>query len=195
MRHKFDKIIRGEFITLKKVTIADAPYIYTWRTSSAGQYLNSPPDYSVTSQINWIESRDDKQEMNYIIYARNTNIRVGMIGIYEVSWADLVSNCGRLILDEQFVHKSTPYGLEALSLGYGYVFNNMGFRKISGIINSKNKRIYELQKYLGMVDEGYFKAHIMLNGEPQDMYFLSLFKEDFPQYAIRLNLLLNKFRT
>lgn len=192
MKHEFDQVIRGEFITLKKVTINDAPYIFRWRSSSAGQYLNRPKNYSLEAQINWIESCKDT-EINYIILNKDGK-RVGMIGIYDVDWVNGVSNCGRLILDEQYVHQHTPYGIEALLLGYDYVFNKMGMRKISGTILGLNTSMIGLQRYLGMTDEGLWKRHVLINGNYEDLCVMSLFRDDFGGYKQNINNILDKFR-
>ena len=194
LQHKFPKLIRGEFITLSKVMLCDAEFIYRLRTSPVAQYLNCPPDYSVEKQIQWQQSRSN-DEVNYIIYNNDRDpFRVGMVSIYDCDWTNKISSLGRLLLHENFAHKSTPYGLEAMKMVYGYVFNVMGFRKVYGPINTKNERMYSLQKYLGSVDEGCFKGHVLLNGEPQDLYYLAVFKEGFPAYEAKIDSLLNKFR-
>lgn len=192
--HKFPLFIEGEFITLSKVMDVDAPFIYGIRTSEAAQYLNCPPNYSLESQLRW-QSNRPSDEVNYIIYDKKEAKRVGMVAIYECDWSNRVSNVGRLLLQHNFVHKSTPYGLEALKMTYGYVFNTMCFRKIAGTVNTKNERTYRLQKFLGMNDEGCFRDHVLLKGEPQDLYFLSLFREDFTDYSNQIDKLLQKFRS
>lgn len=190
--HKFPEKIIGEFVILQKMEYCDAEFIYNLRKSNVARYLNCPPDYSIESQIKWQTNRPDS-EGNYIIY-NFLKQKVGMISIYDCDWANGVSNVGHLLLNEQYVHKGTPYGMEVLKITYGYVFNTMNFRKISGTINTKNKKIYDLQRYLGMIDEGYFKDHVILNGKPQDIYFLSLFKEGYKNYAEKIDRILQKFR-
>lgn len=191
--HKFPVIIHGEFITLSKVMEVDAEFIFRLRSSNAAEFLNCSKDYSIESQIKWQKSRLDS-EVNYIIYDNIDSFKIGMISIYDCDWMNGVSNVGRLILEQHYIHNNTPYGLEALQLAYEYVFDIMEFRKISGTINSRNLKVVSLQKYLGMSEEGYFKHHVMLNGQPQDLYFLSLLKEDFSNYYAKIDLLLNKFR-
>jgi RimJ/RimL family protein N-acetyltransferase len=163
------------------------------RSSKSAEYLNCPEGYSLEMQLKWQESRTG-DEVNYIIYDSVGVHKVGMVSIYDCNWVNGVSNVGRLLLHDSFVHKSTPYGLEALKLTYGYVFNKMNFRKISGTINSKNEKVYDLQRYLGMSEEGFFVDHVLLKGEPQSLYFLSLFKEDYPEYSAKIDLLLDKHR-
>jgi RimJ/RimL family protein N-acetyltransferase len=190
--HKFPCLISGEFITLSKVMERDANFIFGLRTSDGAVYLNRPEGYSLQMQLAWQKSRTD-EEVNYIIYDQ-ARFKVGMVSIYDCDWSNGVSNVGRLLLSNKFIHKSTPYGLEALLLTYGYVFNTMGFRKIAGTINTRNEKVYALQKYLGMNEEGTFRDHVLLNGKPQNLHFLSLFREEFPEYSEMINKLLQKFR-
>jgi RimJ/RimL family protein N-acetyltransferase len=190
--HSFPQIITGEFVDLRKATLLDASFIVELRTSKGAEYLNQPPHYGLESQIRWQVLRPDT-EANYIITDK-LGRDVGMISIYDCDWANKVSNVGRLLLKEEFIHAGTPFGLEALKLCYRYVFYVMHFNKIAGTINTRNEKIYALQKYLGMQDEGLFRKHVILRGEPQDLHFLALFAEDFIEYKNKIDHLLSKFR-
>jgi RimJ/RimL family protein N-acetyltransferase len=189
--HKFPKEIYGEFIILRKMIKDDADFIYILRSQKGAEFLTRPEGYSIKTQEAWQKSRLD-DEVNYIIY--NGSFRVGMISIYECDWLNGVSNVGHLLLDNQYVHNHKPYGLEALKICYGYVFKTMGFRKISGTINSQNVKVINLQSYLGMRTEGYFCKHVLLNGVAQDVVFMSLMDYDFPGYESKIDGLLEKYR-
>lgn len=191
--HIFPSAIKGEFVFLDQIIEDDARLIYNWRTSNAGLWLNQPDDYSVQTQRDWIVSRPST-EMNWMIMTNDYLVPVGMVGIYDVNWRDGVTNVGRLILDPKYVHKSTPYGLEALKLTYKYAFEDMGMRKISGTICGANDKVVSLQAYLGMTCEGHLKKHTLINGEYQDLRIFSLFKEDSARYFAEIDKKLEKYR-
>lgn len=194
MNVKFENTLEGEFITLKKIQLEDAPLIYKWRTSSSGTHLRQPENYSVKMQEEWIKNRGEN-EINYIIIDKKTFEKVGTISIYEVNEADKVSNAGRLLIDESFFGKSTPYGLEALLLTYDYIFNKMNFRKISGDILATNAPVYKMQMFLGMKQEGFLEKHVIIKGKILDLYIISLMKEDFEKkYKPKVNFLLKNFK-
>lgn len=193
MEYKFDNIIEGEFITLKRVELNDASDIYKWRTSESGKFLQHGSNYTIESQKEWIKNRT-ASEINYIIYPKNSMTKVGMIGIYDLNINDLVTNVGRLLLDESYLKKSTPYGLESLLLTYNYVFSKMQFRKISGIISGSNVEMFKMQKFLGMKQEGYLNQHVIIKNKYEDLFIMSLFKEDFVNYRNKINFLLRSFR-
>lgn len=192
VQYKFASLITGKNIILKKVVLNDAQDIYRWRSSTSGKYLNHPLNYNLDTQIEWIKSRDSS-EINYIIYSNKTNEKVGMISIYDVNNNNKVADVGRLLLDEQYLHKSNPFGLEALLLTYDFVFNKMNFRKITGVILGLNTEMFKLQKLLGMQQEGYLKQHVVINNKWEDLYIMSLFKEDFSLYVKKINLFLKSF--
>jgi len=190
---KFQDKIIGDHIILRKTELADANDIFIWRSGLSGQYLRQPAGYSISSQEDWIKSRGDN-EINYIILDKKTNKKVGTIGIYDVNIVDKVANVGRLLLSDEYFGKSTPYGLEALLLGYDYVLNKLDFRKISGDILGTNLAMFKLQMFLGMKQEGYLEKHVLINGSTEDIFIMSILKEDFNKtYFPKIAFLLKGF--
>jgi len=189
----FKDIIGGKFIYLKRITEDDAPDVFKWRSSKSGELLHQPDGYSVEMQRSWINSRPDS-EINYIIYDTLFNVKVGMISICEVNHMDKIAECGRLILDYKYIEQGSPYGLEALVLCYGYIFDVMGFRKTTGTINARNDNVISLQSYLGMTQEGRLKKHTLTQGKHEDLLIFSMFSEDFPYYKSQVNKLLQKYK-
>lgn len=195
MEIKFENILKGDFIILRKTEVEDAADIYTWRTGAGGQFMRQPANYSVKSQEEWIRKRGHN-EVNYIILDKRSGKKVGTIGIYDLNAEDKVCNVGRLLIAEEYYGTSTPYGLEALMLAYDYVFNTLHFRKITGDILATNKAMHKLQVFLGMVQEGYLKNHVIINGQLHDLYIMSIFKEQFNStYRKKISFLLQNFKT
>ena len=194
MEIKFDTTITGEFIILRKAELSDAQDIFTWRSGHSGRFFRHPEGYNVSMQEAWIKSRSEK-EINYIIQDKKTLEKVGMISIYEVNTDDKVAEVGRLLLSDTYLTKSNPYGLEALLLGYNYVFNVMNFRKITGIIAAVITTMVKLQLFLGMKQEGYLEKHTLINGNFEDLHILSIFKDQFNNtYTKKINFLLKSFK-
>lgn len=194
MDNTFAETITGNHIILRKVELADAADIYKWRTGKGGVFLRQPDGYSVAMQESWIKSRGPG-EINYVITDKKTSEKVGTIGIYEVNHADKTANVGRLIIKDEYLSKSTPYGLEALLLGYDYLFNTMQFRKMTGDILATNAAMHKLQIFLGMKQEGYLEKHVIINGKEEDLFIMSIFKDRFEKsYKQKINFLLRAFK-
>lgn len=192
---KIETTLEGDFVILRKVTLSDAQDIYNWRSGQSGRFLRHPKDYSLKTQEDWIKSRDDFKEMNYIIQDKKTLKGVGMISIYNIDEADGVIEVGRLLLDDEYLTKSNPYGLEALLITYDYVFNKLDFRKITGIIAAINSSMVKLQLFLGMKEEGYLKKHTLINGNFEDIHIISIFKDEFNNnYKKKIAFLLKNFK-
>jgi RimJ/RimL family protein N-acetyltransferase len=194
MEIKFQEIIIGNHIILRKLELDDAQEVFLWRSGISGQYLRQPEGYNEKAQSDWIKSRG-VNEINYIIHDKRTNLKVGTIGIYDVNNADKVANVGRLLLSDEYLGKSNPYGLEALLLCYDYVFNELGFRKITGDILAKNEAVFKLQIFLGMKQEGFLEKHVIIHGITEDIHIMSIFKNEFINtYKRKIKFLLNSFR-
>jgi RimJ/RimL family protein N-acetyltransferase len=194
MDRLFKDTLIGDHVFLRKVELTDAADVYKWRTGKGGIFLRQPDGYSVKMQEDWIKSRTDS-EINYIITEKNTGEKLGTIGIYEVNIADQVANVGRLIIKDEYLTKSHPYGLEALLLTYDHLFNGMNFRKMTGDILATNTAMHKLQVFLGMKQEGYLEKHVLINGKLQDLFIMSIFKEQFEKsYKTKINFLLKGFK-
>ena len=145
-------------------------------------------------QEEWIKNRPGT-EINYIIIEKKTGEKLGTIGIYNVNENDKVANVGRLIIKDDYLTKSHPYGLESLLLTYDYLFNGMNFRKMTGDILASNAAMHKLQLFLGMKQEGYLEKHVLINGKLEDLFIMSIFKEQFEKsYRSKINFLLKSFK-
>lgn len=192
-----DKFIEGEFILLKAISEEDAPDVYRWRISESGIYLNQPLDYNLESQRQWIKSRvHSDSEINFIIFSKQSNEKVGMISILDIDNKNRRAEVGRLLLDVRCLSVSNPFGLEALKITYNIVLNKWGLNKIYGSISSANEKMIKLQRYLGMEEEGVLKNHVLYNGNLVDLHLFSLFAAQInSKYLPRINFLLKSFNS
>ena len=193
MEIPFESQIPGTFVLLRKSTPEDAHFIFELRNSISGRFLRRPIGYDLKSQMAWMKNRPNS-EINYVILDKSTQNRVGTISIYDVNVQDKVANVGRLLLEETFLKKSTPYGLESLLLTYNFVFNNLNFRKITGDILRSNVQMLKFQLFLGMEQEGLLKEHVLIDNELVDLHIMSLTKNSFEaKYKKKIGFLLNSF--
>lgn len=194
MAHKFQEILTGKYIVLRKAEEKDAEDMFRWRSSYSGRFMRVSLDFSVENQRKWIRSRGEN-EINYIIVDKLTNESVGAISILDVNEADKIISVGRLLLDDKFLQQSRPYGMEALLLTYDYVFNIMDFRKVTGEILEVNEAMVKLQRFLGMKQEGLLEKHVLINGNYENICIMSIFKEQFNTvYKKKVDFLLKSFK-
>lgn len=194
MDNKFQSILTGQHIILRKAEEKDAEAMFKFRSSRAGRFMRVSPDFSVENQRKWILSRSNN-EINYVIIDKNTNESVGAISILDVNDTDKICSVGRLLLDDKFLTQSRPYGLEALLLTYEYVFNVMNFRKITGEIAEINENMVKLQKFLGMKQEGLLEKHSWIDGDFHNLCIMSIFSEQYNSvYKKKIAFLLKNFK-
>ena len=96
MAGKFEDILEGKFVTLRKTTVDDAADIYKWRSGAVGIFMRQPENYSLEAQQKWILSRGNN-EINYIICDKFSGEKVGTIGIYDINETDKVANVGETV--------------------------------------------------------------------------------------------------
>jgi RimJ/RimL family protein N-acetyltransferase len=194
MELKAYKVLKGEFVELHEIILADAEIIYDWRTGTSGNFLNQPEGYSLENQKKWMQTRP-ANEINYTIVSKWSGEKVGMIAIVSISEQDQNAEVGRLLLAPEYLKSSNPYGLEALKICYNLILNEWGFKKIYGTILSENKQMLKMQKYLGMIEEGVQRQQKIIHGKICDLHFLAIFREELNKsYLPRVSILLKAFK-
>ena len=186
-------LIEGKYIRLQKMQMEDAPLIFNWRQSASGQFMNQPDGYSLAMQEDWMQNRPDT-EINYIIVAKETGEKVGMVALVGISIQDRNAEIGRLLLAPEFLKKSNPYGLEALKLCATEIIVEWNFHKINGNVLENNVSMLKLQKYMGMEEEGFLKDQKMIGGKMYGLFLVALFESNYrKKYLPRINMLLKAF--
>ena len=188
------RILKGEFVELHEITLADAEAIYNWRIGASGQFMNQPDGYSIESQRKWMETRP-ANEINYMIVSKRSGNKVGMIAIVGISDQDRNAEVGRLLLAPEFLKLSNPYGLEALKICCNVILNEWGFNKIYGNVLSENKPMLKMQKYLGMVEEGNLRQQKVIHGKIYDLHLVAIFSDTLNKsYLPKISMLLKAFK-
>jgi diamine N-acetyltransferase len=188
------EILEGEFVVLRKMTVADAEVIYNWRISDSGGLMTQPANYSLEYQKKWMLALPSN-EINYLIICANTQKPLGTIAIVTISELHQNAEIGRFLLAPEYLKKSNPYGLEALKLCYSLIINDWKFKKIFGTVVSTNIPMLRMQKYLGMKEEGVLKQHKIINGEYIDLHLVAIFENELNKsYLPKISLLLKAFK-
>ena len=191
---KREQKIDGEFIELHEITLADAELIYAWRTSDSGRFMNQPDGYSLGMQSRWMMTRPDS-EINFLIYSKKLEKKVGMIAIVGISEQDQNAEVGRLLLAPEFLKSSNPYGLEALKICFDLIINKWGFNKIYGNVLSANQPMLKMQKFLGMIEEGLLREQKTIHEKKYDLHLVAIFSEGLNKsYLPKISMLLKSFK-
>jgi RimJ/RimL family protein N-acetyltransferase len=182
-------ILRGQYVTLRPITPADAAITQKWRTSGRAFLLNKGAQ-TVAQQRRWITSRP-KSEIDWIQVVDDRP--VGMIALVDIDTVHEHAEAGHFLIGEPEIVK--PYGTkvaaEATRLLYEYAFDFLDLHKLYGILSVENERMVTWNLYMGMVEEGRLRDHYFLNGHWQDGLILGLTLSDYRKVTlIRLRALI-----
>ncbi|TKJ21542.1 GNAT family N-acetyltransferase [Blastococcus sp. CCUG 61487] len=183
-----DRVLRGEFVNLRPLEVADAELTLRWRTADRARYLNDGAQ-TVEQQAAWIAGRPDS-EFNYIIELVDGR-PVGMLSLYAIDPVSRRGEPGRFLIGEQAAVQGIPAAVEATKLLYDLAFDRLGLVRLCGIAAAENTLVIKWQKFMGMREEGRLRNHLCLGGKFQDGIYMGLLVEDYRTRTLpRMNALI-----
>lgn len=182
------QLLRGEFVNLRPLLVADAELTYTWRSAQRAKFLNLGA-VSVELQAQWIASRPSS-EYNFIIELKS-GLAVGMVSLTGIDMTNRRGEPGRFLIGDEDAAKGIPVAVEATKLLYELAFDQLGLVRVCGTVAANNHLMTKWQKYMGMKEEGRLRKHLCLDGQFQDAIFLGLLVEEYRKTTLpRMNVLI-----
>ena len=181
-------VLRGEFVDLRPLTVADAAMSLRWRLSTRARNLNQGAT-TLAAQEQWIATRPPT-EFNFVIELKDGR-PVGMISLVDVDTLHRRAEAGRFLIGEEAAVRGIPAAVEAMKLLYELAFDRLNLLRVFGTMSSDNVAILRWQLYLGMKEEGRFRRHYFINGHFQDAIWLGLLEEEYRRITLpRMRVLL-----
>lgn len=185
--------LRGDFVTLRPLRVADAELTLGWRRASRARYLNAGAQ-TVEQQAAWIAGRPDS-EFNYVIELTDGR-PVGMLSLTGIDPVHRRGEPGRFLIGDEDAVRGVPAAVEAMALLYRLAFDDLGLVRLCGIVVAENTLMTKWQKFLGMREEGVLRNHFLLDGRFQDGVYLGLLVEDYRTTTLpRMNALVAAARS
>ena len=185
--------LRGDFVTLRPLQVADAELTLGWRRASRARFLNAGAQ-TVEQQAAWIAGRPDS-EFNYVIELTDGR-PVGMLSLSGIDPVHRHGAPGRFLIGDEAAVRGVPAAVEAMALLYRLAFDDLGLVRLCGIVVAENTLMTKWQKFLGMREEGVLRNHFFLDGRFQDGVFLGLLVEDYRTTTLpRMNALIAAARS
>ena len=182
------RVLRGDFVTLRPLEVADAELTFGWRRAARARFLNAGAQ-TVEQQADWIAGRPDS-EHNFII-ERTDSRPVGMLSLTGIDRGNRHGEPGRFLIGDEVAVQGIPAAVEAMKLLYGLAFGELELVRLCGIVAAENTLMVKWQKFLGMREEGRLRNHLFLDGRFQDAVFLGLLVEDYRTTTLpRMNALI-----
>jgi diamine N-acetyltransferase len=182
------KTLRGEFVDLRPLTVADAEMTFRWRRSARSARLNRGPESSA-QQAAWIAARPPS-EYNFIIELKG-GTPIGTLSLVAIDMLNRRAEPGRFLIGEEAAAQGIPAAVEAMKLLYELTFDALGLLRVYGTIASNNHLMIKWQKYLGMAEEGRLRRHYFNNGAFHDAVVLGLLVDEYRAVTLpRMNALI-----
>ena len=182
------RVLRGDFVTLRPLEVADAALTFGWRTAHRAKFLNAGAR-TVEAQADWIAGRPHS-EFNYVIELADGR-PVGMLSLTGIDLANRRAEPGRFLIGDEAAVRGIPAAVEAMALLYRLAFDELGLARLCGIVVAGNTLMTKWQKFLGMREEGRLRNHFVMDGRFQDGIFMGLLVEDYRTTTLpRLNALI-----
>ena len=171
-----DRVLRGEFVDLRPLRVADAELTFRWRTAPRARFLNTGAR-TVEQQAGWIAGRPDS-EHNYVIELKDGR-PVGMVSLTGIDLVNRHGEPGRFLIGDEAAVQGIPVAVEAMQLLYRLAFDQLGLLRVFGTVAATNTLMLKWQKFLGMKEEGRLRQHLLLDGTFQDAVLLGLLVEEY----------------
>ena len=169
-------ILKGDFATLRPITVDDSEITFRWRNSSRARLLQRGAT-TVDEQSTWIASKLKSDELNFIIEYENRP--VGMIALLDINSLHKSVQMGRLLVgEEEFVGKA-PVAFEADLMLCDYAFDVLKMHKIYGDIMEDNHGMIKTRLYLGYKQDGILRDHYVYDGVYKNTVAVSILEDEY----------------
>lgn len=180
--------LTGQFVDLRPLTVSDAELTFAWRQGARAVLLNQGAQ-TAEQQARWIAGRPGN-EYNFIIETKQHR-PIGMLSLTAIDAVNRVAEPGRFLIGDEVAARGLPAAAEAMKLLYKLAFDRLHLRRVWGVIAADNNRMIKWQTYLGMVEEGRLRQHLLINGRLQDAVMLGLLEHEYRCITLhRLNALI-----
>jgi ribosomal-protein-alanine N-acetyltransferase len=169
----------SERLLLRRVTMADAPKIFFFRSDpTILKFLSKEPAANMKEAedfITLINNNIDKNEaiMWAITLKEDPSVAIGTICFWRIQNEHYRAELG-YVLDPKYWGKG--YMKEAILLILDYGFSRMGLHSAEGRINPDNKASASVLEAAGFIREAYFKEDFFHKGKFEDTAVYSRLK-------------------
>ena len=188
-----DRVLRGEFVNLRPLKVADSELTLRWRTAARARLLNVGAR-TVEQQAAWIAGRPDS-EHNFVIELTDGR-PVGMLSLIGVDRVNRHAETGRFLIGDEDAVRGVPAAVEAMKLLYWLAFEELELLRVFGTVAADNTLMIKWQKFLGMHEEGRLRRHYFLDGTFHDAVLLGLLVDEYRTITLpRMDALTRAART
>lgn len=167
--------LEGDLVELRPLDTDDATFLQTLINDPRVRLrLGAYEPFTHTQEVEWIEQRDESDEVNLIITADDD--RVGIIGFTPKHQAWGIVEAGYFVHPD---HWGYGYATDALECICRYAFTERRLHKVAAEVFETNEASQRVLEKVGFVEEGRFQAEAFIDGEYVDVLRYGLLGDDF----------------
>lgn len=173
-----NKIIYGEKVILRPITMDDTESIVKWRNNpSVQKNFIFREQFTYEMHKHWMETKvKDGEVVQYIIISADDNSPVGSVYYRDIDMHNKSAEFGIFIGEDSARGKGI--GTEATTLFTRYGLEDLGFHRISLRVLDGNDGAYRAYEKSGFVKEGVFRDMVYLDGKYRDVIFMAVLSSD-----------------
>jgi RimJ/RimL family protein N-acetyltransferase len=174
-------VLKGEFVDLRPLTVADAGITLQWRQSTRARHLNQGAT-TLAAQEHWIAMRPPG-DFCFVIELKSGK-PVGMVSLIDVDRLHRRAEAAHFLIGEEGAVRGIPAAVEAMKLLYELAFDRLDLLRVYGTIASDNVTMIRWQVYLGMKEEGRLRQHYFIGDHFQDAVCMGLLQEEYRRVTL-----------
>lgn len=172
--------IKGDRINLTPLLQKDINLVVVWMNNPDVRiYTRNPLPRTIEEVKKWFEPENEevKTDVDFLIYHKNDEKTIGMVGLNDIHWLDRNANIFAVIGEPEYWGKGI--GVEASKLLITYAFEELNLHKIYTSIFSPNERSLKAATKIGLVQEAILREEVYIDGVHVDNYKFAVFKKDW----------------
>ena len=163
---------------LRALKISDAPLILEWMHNEniSRQFRFDTKGQTIETVEAFIRKSDDMNSDMHLAVVDEADEYMGTISLKHIDKQDGTAEYA-IVLREKAQGKG--FARQATRALLDKAFTELGLKKVYLNVLSRNKRAIRFYESFGFKPEGEFKSHIVIDGEPQDLKWYAVFKQDY----------------
>ena len=166
-------------VSIREITKEDTSNIIKWRNSQhvMDVFIERTP-LTEEKHLDWYENMVKTGKVVQFIMVDNVNnVDFGSAYLKNIDNINHKAEYGIFIGEDDYL--SQGYGNRITSLVLDYAFNTLNLHKVYARILKYNKQSYNMFHKLGFKEDALFREEVFIEGEPKDVYFVSIIKEEW----------------
>jgi RimJ/RimL family protein N-acetyltransferase len=176
-------MLTGEKVNLRAIDPTDLDNCLSWVNDREVTRFLSTGLWPVSrkSEEEWLQRRatsNDPAEKVLAIDAKDGTY-LGNIGLHKIDFPAGTAELGIVIGRKDYWGRG--YGTDAAKILLRHAFDNLRLRKVMLTVLGSNVRAQKSYLKLGFKQVGCLKAHLLKEGQFEDLTYMEVFKEEFEQ--------------